>query len=137
MERRLCQIGQGQFLSLSKRIAAERPERQVMYGFKSLKISVAAFLALGFLGLASAPAMAQAVCGKRSDIIRQLQKKYGETRRSVGVQQGRGVVEVYASSDTGSWTILITNARGLSCLMAAGEAFEALIENTSDTGSPI
>ena len=69
-------------------------------------------------------ANAQTVCGKRNDIIQQLQKKYGETRRSVGVQQGRGVVEVYASKETGSWTILVTDPRGMSCLMAAGEAFE-------------
>ena len=95
---------------------------------------MAAVLAIAVLG---STAKAQAVCGKRADIVKQLMKKYGETRRSVGLQQGRGVVEVYASAETGSWTILITNARGLSCLMAAGEAFEATTENTSDTTSPI
>ncbi|MEM9141199.1 MAG: hypothetical protein AAGB15_15330 [Pseudomonadota bacterium] len=70
------------------------------------------------------PAEAQTVCGKRDEIISQLEKKYGETRRSVGVQRGRGVVEVYASTETGSWTILVTDPRGMSCLMAAGEAYE-------------
>ena len=105
-----------------------------MYGSRFVKTLIASVLAIGVLG---GSASAQAVCGKRTDIIKQLQKKYGETRRSVGVQQGRGVVEVYASEKTGSWTILVTNARGMSCLMAAGEAFEALIENTSDTASPI
>ena len=79
------------------------------------------------------PAAAQTVCGKRADIITQLQRKYGETRHSVGVQQGRGVVEIFTSTKTGSWTILVTDARGMSCLMAAGEAFEIDDVATADT----
>ncbi|MEL6996790.1 MAG: hypothetical protein AAFN27_11850 [Pseudomonadota bacterium] len=82
----------------------------------------------------STTAQAQTVCGARGDIIAQLEKKYGETRRSVGLQQGRGVVEVYASASTGSWTILVTDARGKSCLMAAGEAFE--IEDIAEVETP-
>lgn len=35
-----------------------------------------------------------------------------------------GVVEIYASDETGSWTILVTDSRGVSCLLAAGESFE-------------
>ncbi|MEM7057019.1 MAG: hypothetical protein AAF557_05475 [Pseudomonadota bacterium] len=79
------------------------------------------------LSVAAMPthANAQTVCGKRDDIIKQLKVKYGETRRTMGVQQGRGVVEMYASAETGSWTILVTDPRGMTCLMAAGEAFEA------------
>lgn len=87
-----------------------------------LKLSA---LAITFAGVAVPSAQAQMVCGTRDNIIAQLEKKYGETRRSVGVQQGRGVIEVYASVETGSWTILVTDTRGKSCLMAAGEAFQA------------
>lgn len=89
-------------------------------------LPIAAVAGSILLGTAAMPtaAAAQTVCGKRDEIITQLEKKYGETRRSVGVQQGRGVVEVYASAETGSWTILVTDPRGMSCLMAAGEAFE-------------
>ncbi|MFK7943372.1 MAG: hypothetical protein AB8B85_10745 [Paracoccaceae bacterium] len=88
----------------------------------------------GGLGAVSAPqAQAQMVCGERDSIIAQLQKKYGETRRSVGLQQGRGVVEIYASAETGSWTILVTDTRGKSCLMAAGEAFQIEQIATAET----
>jgi len=101
--------------------------------FKKAPIAaVVAGLLLGASGMA-APAAAQTVCGKREDIILQLERKYGETRRSVGVQQGRGVVEVFASRETGSWTILVTDARGMTCLMAAGEAYEAEDVATADT----
>ncbi|MEM9060654.1 MAG: hypothetical protein AAGD13_09345 [Pseudomonadota bacterium] len=82
----------------------------------------------------STTAQAQMVCGARGEIIKQLEKKYGETRRSLGLQQGRGVVEIYASAKTGSWTILVTDARGKSCLMAAGEAFE--IEAVAEVDTP-
>lgn len=84
-------------------------------------LAVAAIAAVG-----GSAAAAQMVCGERKAIVAQLERKYGETRRSIGLQQGRGVVEVYASDKTGSWTILVTNTEGKSCLMAAGEAFEAL-----------
>lgn len=100
---------------------------------KQLSVAaVAAVIGFGVTGTMS-PASAQTVCGKRDDIILQLEKKYGETRRSVGVQQGRGVVEVFASVKTGSWTILVTDPRGMSCLMAAGEAFEVDDLATADT----
>lgn len=68
---------------------------------------------------------AQTMCGKRADVVHDLAQKYGETRRSVGMHQGRGVVEVWASDETGTWTIILTHPNGLSCLIAAGEAFQA------------
>jgi hypothetical protein len=76
------------------------------------------------IALPAAPAGAQMVCGKRTDIIRQLSEKYGETRRSMGLAGGRGVVELYASDETGSWTILLTTPQGTACMMASGEAFQ-------------
>ncbi len=82
----------------------------------------------------STSAQAQAVCGSRDNIIAQLKQKYGETRRSVGLQQGRGVVEIFASEETGSWTILVTDTRGHSCLMAAGEAFQ--LESIAEVDTP-
>lgn len=102
-----------------------------MYGSFVKAISLAALAAVPFL---AGPANAQTVCGKRADIVAQLETKYGETRRSLGVQRGRGVVEIYASAETGSWTILFTDPRGVSCLMAAGEAFE--YEDVADADTP-
>ena len=86
----------------------------------------ATFAATAALAVTAGPADAQMICGERDAIVAQLERTYGETRRSFGVQQGRAVVEVYASDKTGSWTILVTDTDGRSCLMAAGDAFEAL-----------
>jgi hypothetical protein len=96
----------------------------------SLKIVPLALASLAALG---GPAGAQLVCGERKSIVAQLERKYGETRRSIGVQDGRGLVEVYASDKTGTWTILVTNTDGKSCLMAAGEGFESLTIANAET----
>ena len=89
--------------------------------------------ALALIALPSFDAEAQMVCGQREDIVSQLKNKYGEVRYSYGLQQGRGVVEVFANGDSGSWTILVTSPQGKSCLMAAGEAFQADEVATVDT----
>lgn len=89
-----------------------------MAGFaKATALAFAVVLGLGL------PAAARSVCGERAAVVAELERRYGETRRSVGLQQGRGVIEVWASERTGSWTILLTDAEGRTCLMAAGEAF--------------
>ena len=44
------------------------------------------------------------------------------------------MVEVYASSETGTWTIVVSNTAGLSCVVAAGEAFENLAEDLPPGG---
>lgn len=80
---------------------------------------------VGVMSTSSSPhAAAQMMCGQRTEIVAQLAAKFGETRRNIGLAEGRGVVEVYANTDTGSWTIILTNPQGVSCLMAAGEAFQ-------------
>jgi hypothetical protein len=98
-------------------------------------ISALVLTTVAGIALPAAPAGAQMVCGKRADILRQLSEKYGETRRSMGLAQGQGVVELYASDETGSWTILMTNPQGVACMMAAGQAFQ--IEPVKAVGSPV
>ncbi len=82
------------------------------------------------------PAMAQRqACGDRGQIIERLSVKYGETRQSMGLNHNNGMVEVFASADTGTWTILITMPTGMSCLMAAGENWEGQPEEATRSGS--
>ena len=88
-----------------------------------LPLAVIAAIAASFIW-ASEAAQAQMPCGKRDGMVRLLSEKYGETRRSMGLAEGRGMVELYASEETGSWTILITSPQGTTCMMAAGQAFQ-------------
>ncbi len=86
--------------------------------------------AVAALGLAlSAPAQAQQAagrpCAERAQVIERLAERYGETLQSMGMHSSQGVLEVYASEATGTWTILVTSPDGTSCLIAAGEMWES------------
>lgn len=78
--------------------------------------------------LPAAPAAAQSApaarCGDRARIVALLSGTWGETRRAAGLAAGGVVVEVYASAETGSWTIAATLPDGRMCLIAAGEGYE-------------
>lgn len=93
-------------------------------------------LALGTAGLlAPAPAMA-AQCGPRDAVLAHLADTYRETRQSVGLAANSMVMEVFASRETGSWTITVTSAEGVTCLVASGQGFEAVTEELPARGKP-
>jgi hypothetical protein len=86
---------------------------------------VRAAVALGLLLTTPfAEAETRQACADRAKVIERLAEKYGETRQSMGLHQNNGVLEVYASPETGTWTILVTMPNGLSCLIAAGQSWE-------------
>jgi len=93
---------------------------------KLLPPALGAALLLGALPAPSAEAGAAMRCGERRAVIEHLASRFGETRRSLGFQQGRGLIEIFANPVSGSWTILLTTPGGTSCLVAAGEAWRAL-----------
>jgi hypothetical protein len=85
-------------------------------------------LAIGALMASSTLTQAQQNCAARDTVIQRLASAYGETRRSIGLAQNNTMVEVFASSTTGTWTITVTNTAGRTCLVASGQAFEQLAE---------
>ncbi len=86
-------------------------------------------MGLGIMVLAAQQAQAQTPnCAPRPDVLQRLAETYGETRRGIGVARQGAVMEVFASDDTGTWTITVTLPDGLTCLVAAGEAYETLAE---------
>ncbi|MCI2400660.1 hypothetical protein [Aliiroseovarius subalbicans] len=68
-------------------------------------------------------------CADRARVIDRLANSYGETRQSIGLAANNQMVEVFASTETGSWTITVTLPSGLTCVVAAGQAFEVLAED--------
>lgn len=84
------------------------------------------------LGLIAAlPTVAQArnACAPRDIVLNRLATTYGETRQSIGLGANNQMVEVFASAETGSWTITVTRPGGITCLVASGQAFEVLAES--------
>ena len=72
---------------------------------------------------------AQPRCAPRDNVIAKLQNDYGETRRSIGLAKNNSLVEVHASGTSGTWSITVTTPNGTTCLVAAGNSFEALTAN--------
>lgn len=94
-----------------------------------MKKLAAATMGLSLMALAAQQVAAQANnCGPRQAILQRLSEKFGETRQSIGMSGENSVVEVFASSETGTWTITVTTANGVTCLVASGQAFETLAE---------
>jgi hypothetical protein len=74
------------------------------------------------LAVAVAPtvALAQGNCAARDALVGRLEAGYGEEFTGGGLQNARRIIEVWASEEQGTWTILITTADGQSCVMATG-----------------
>lgn len=83
---------------------------------------------LGAMALAT-PAAAQTLqhCAPRDAVLMRLHGKYSEARQGYGLAANGSVMEVYASAN-GSWTIVITLASGITCILASGQHFEAVAE---------
>lgn len=101
----------------------------------------AKLIALAFLSLAifimTAPTVdAQNArnCAPRDAVIDRLAEGYGETRQSIGLGANNAVVEVFASDETGTWTITVTTPNGLTCLVASGQSYETLAETLPAPG---
>ena len=94
-------------------------------------IGAPAFAAAAILGVpettaqTQAPAQAQQ-CDQRARVIGHLAQKYKEAPVAIGVTSTGGMVEVLTTGDGGTWTIILSNPNGTSCLVAAGEGWRAL-----------
>ncbi len=84
-------------------------------------------IGLGIMVLAAQQVSAQN-CAPRADVIKRLAQTYGETRRGIGIARQGAVMEVFASDQTGSWTIVVTLPEGVTCLIASGQSYETLAE---------
>lgn len=73
-------------------------------------------------------------CGPRDVVVERLAERFGETRQSMGLGADNAMVEVFASPTSGTWTITVTSAHGITCLVASGHAYEALAEALPATG---
>ncbi|MEL6959228.1 MAG: hypothetical protein AAGL89_09795 [Pseudomonadota bacterium] len=81
------------------------------------------------LVLTAGSALAQGACADHEAVVERLASGYGESRQSMGIAADGTVVEVFASLDTGTWTITVTRAGGPTCLVASGYEFQHVEED--------
>jgi len=85
--------------------------------------------------VAANTAEAQQNCAERAVVIESLAERYGETRQTIGLGENNHVVETFASVETGTWTITVTLANGVTCLVASGTGFEHVEEALKPAGT--
>jgi hypothetical protein len=71
------------------------------------------------------------LCDQRASIIGHMAEKYREAPVAIGVTSTGSIVEVLTTGDGTTWTIIVSNPNGTSCLIAAGEGWRALRFNTT------
>lgn len=98
------------------------------------RIAFGAALVLGLTLIGVAVMAQEATCHPRDGIVTQLQDRYGEAQQGAGLTQAGRVVEIWANPETGTWTILVTRPNGVSCAVAAGEAW---LEDVASIGRPM
>jgi hypothetical protein len=74
----------------------------------------------------ASPAAAEAVCKDRATFLGYLGDSYAEAPVAAGLARNGNVVEVLSSRDSGTWTIIVTQPSGVSCIVATGEAWQAM-----------
>ncbi|MCG7520377.1 hypothetical protein [Ruegeria sp. Ofav3-42] len=96
-------------------------------------------IALTFGMAATAPPAFAQSCAQREDVIAKLQNSYAEELTFGGLQKTRGaqsVLEVWSSKETGTYTVLLTQANGISCIVAVGTDFFEAIPKIKIDGTP-
>lgn len=95
-------------------------------------------LALGLAGLILLPGLGRASpgqCAAHDQIEAELAKQFSEAPHAMGLAQDDTVMELYASP-AGTWTLTVTLPSGLTCLVAAGAAFESIAPTQAAKGDP-
>lgn len=83
-------------------------------------------LAAIFLSAIPAQIPADLVCGEREALLTSLSREYAEAPKELGLANNGSVVELLTTRDGKTWTLLMTRPDGTSCVIAAGEAWDAV-----------
>lgn len=83
-------------------------------------------LAAALVAASTASAQAQLNCGPHGDLVAHLGEKYQERQLGYGTIGNFAIMEIYAAA-AGTWTVIVTDVAGKSCIVAAGEGWETTI----------
>ncbi|MHA1600404.1 MAG: hypothetical protein ACTSW2_06235 [Alphaproteobacteria bacterium] len=100
--------------------ANETPRSAFLRVFGAVALALALLLDMA----SGAHAQASAPCTTRIRMVEQLGSRFAEAPIAMGLASNGGLVELFASTDGTTWTVVVTNPRGLSCILAAGELWQ-------------
>lgn len=84
------------------------------------------------LSIATADAQAQQPCEDHSRLAERLSTRWSETPVAAGLLNSGLLVQVFASRDGATWTIVTVRPDGRTCVVAVGEGWRALEEPAED-----
>ena len=87
-------------------------------------ISISGIVLGLFILLIAFPALAAEICGNRANLLQHLKNKFGENPVAIGVTDNGSVVEVLASENGSTWTLIVTKPYGETCMIATGKYWE-------------
>lgn len=90
----------------------------------ALRVFGASAVALGLLLAAKAATAEQVPCSTHTNIIEQLERRHSEVPVSLGLSTAGKLVQVFSTADGATWTIVLTQPDGTSCVVAAGEHWQ-------------
>lgn len=91
----------------------------------ALRVFGASALALAtLLAAARLEAAEQPVCAARADLAERLDALFTERPVAIGLDAAGKLVEVFASPDGDTWTMLATRPDGASCVVATGRFWQ-------------
>ena len=71
-------------------------------------------------GLIAFEAQAQPACMSHGKMVDLLSGRYSEQRVSVGLETSGRLIELFATADGETWTMVMTTPNGVTCVIAAG-----------------
>ncbi|RWN58994.1 hypothetical protein [Mesorhizobium sp.] len=92
---------------------------------KSLLVGLKTLILAGALAVGTNAASAQ-YCVEHRDLVAHLSEQFQERQFAFGLIGQMAIMEVYVA-DSGSWTIIVTDVAGRSCIVAAGEHWENVV----------
>jgi hypothetical protein len=84
----------------------------------SVAVILTAASLFGFAGEAAAMQ-----CANHDSMAKTLTGKFKETRRAMGVVNSTAVMEVFMSPQ-GTWTMVVTDTKGIACIAASGDGWQ-------------
>src|SRR5262245_43931526 len=91
-----------------------------------IKAAGAAAILTAMSAIPVAAATGSPACASRPEFLKQLSDRFHEAPIALGVTNNGSLIEVLTSDDGSTWTMMVSQPNGSSCLVAAGKGWEQL-----------
>jgi hypothetical protein len=96
------------------------------FGLTHIKVAGAAVMLVAMSTIPVTAETGSPPCAPRPELLKQLSSRFKEAPVALGLAKNGSVIEVLTSEDGETWTIMVSQPNGPSCLVAVGEGWEEL-----------